>query len=227
MPMAGRGAARPSTLALEGTDDAALIAQQMVLDAGAQAARLRQRASVHTAAICETAEREAAMVCRQASLQAAAIREAAERDAEQLRATVMKLLAEPASQPEVMPVPMRAAEPATRLARRPQGPPRQLVAVRVAAAATAALSLFALAAGTTEVALHGFAFFVFRSAGTGETGSGGLQEDQGPGQPDAPRPTPSHFAAPQGTSAQRGRCEQRPVPQNGPKGSQGGFEHCR
>jgi hypothetical protein len=59
----------------------------------------------------------------------------------------------------------------------------------VAAAATAALLFFALTAATTEVALHGFAFFVFRSAGTGETPSTGLQENQGPGQPDAPRPT--------------------------------------
>jgi hypothetical protein len=36
------------------------------------------------------------------------------------------------------------------------------------------------------VALHGFRFFVFRSIGAGETGPNGLQEDQGPGQPDAP-----------------------------------------
>ena len=52
---------------------------------------------------------------------------------------------------------------------------------------TAAMVLFALTAGGAEVALHGFKFFVFRSAGTGETGrNGGLQENQGPGQPDAP-----------------------------------------
>jgi hypothetical protein len=51
---------------------------------------------------------------------------------------------------------------------------------------TAALVLFALTAGTTEVALHGLKFFVFRSAGTGETSGSGLQENQGPGQADAP-----------------------------------------
>jgi hypothetical protein len=52
---------------------------------------------------------------------------------------------------------------------------------------TAAMVLFALTAGGAEVALHGFKFFVFRSAGTGETGrNGGLQENQGPGQPGAP-----------------------------------------
>ncbi len=51
---------------------------------------------------------------------------------------------------------------------------------------TAAMILFALTAGATEVALHGFKFFVFRATGTGETGPNGLQENQGPGQPDAP-----------------------------------------
>jgi hypothetical protein len=130
------------------------------------------------------------LVWRQASLQAAAIREVSERDAEQLRATVMKLSAAPVlvvTEPAARPGTRPPARPATR----PQVPSRQVVAFRVAAAATAALVFFALVAGTTEVALHGFAFFVFRSAGTGETGPGGLQEDQGPGQPDAPKPTPS------------------------------------
>ena len=51
---------------------------------------------------------------------------------------------------------------------------------------TAALVVFALTAGATEVALHGFKFFAFRAAGTGETARTGLQENQGPGQPGAP-----------------------------------------
>jgi hypothetical protein len=205
MSLAGRSATRPSTLAPEDTDDAAWIAQRMVLEAGAQAARLRRQASAQAATICEAAERETEIVWQQASAQAAAIRQAAEREAAQLRAAVMKLSAGPlasidrdvaslqaarlAGQPGIR----RAAEPGARPARRPLGPPRQLVAIRVAAAATSALFLFALAAGTTEVALHGFAFFVFRSAGTGETSPHGLQEDQGPGQPDAPKPAPSHI----------------------------------
>jgi hypothetical protein len=50
---------------------------------------------------------------------------------------------------------------------------------------TAAMVVFALTAGASEVALHGFKFFVFRSTGTGETGPNGGQEDQGPGQPGA------------------------------------------
>jgi len=66
--------------------------------------------------------------------------------------------------------------------------------MRVAAIASSALLLLAAVAGATEIYLHGFAFFVFRSVGTGETGRGpgGLTESQGPGQPDAPKPTPSH-----------------------------------
>ena len=60
--------------------------------------------------------------------------------------------------------------------------------MRVMTAFTAAMVVFALTAGATEVALHGFKFFVFRAAGTGETSGSGLQENQGPGQPDAPAP---------------------------------------
>jgi hypothetical protein len=201
MLLAGRSATRPSTLAPQDRDDADWVARRMVLDAGAQAARLRRQASVRAASICDAAEREAEIVWRQTSVQAAAIREASEREAARLRATVMKLSAGPGELGGVVAPVARnvagsappAAKPAVRLvtrpARRPQGAPRQLVAARVAAAATAALLFFALTAATTEVALHGFAFFVFRSAGTGETPSTGLQENQGPGQPDAPRPT--------------------------------------
>jgi hypothetical protein len=234
MSLVGRSATRPSTLASEDRDDAVWIAQRMVLDAGAQAARLRRQSSVQAATICEAAEREAEMIWQQASVQAAAIREAAEREAAQLRATVMKLSAAPelayidgdvasreAARLAGKPGTRRAAEPGTRPARRPQGPPRQLVAIRVATVATAALLLFATTAGTTEFVLHGFAFFVFRSAGTGETGPNGLQEDQGPGQPDAPKPTPRPH---QGTAkpAERGHREHRLITQSGKKGSQGG-----
>ena len=48
------------------------------------------------------------------------------------------------------------------------------------------LVLFGVVAGTTEIFLHGYSFFVFRSAGTGATLGNGPKEDQGPGQPDAP-----------------------------------------
>jgi hypothetical protein len=204
MSLAGGSATRSSTLAPEEWDDAVWIAQRMVLDAGAQAARLRRQASVQAATICEAAERETELVWQQASAQAAAIREAAEREAAQLRAAVMKLSAGPlvnldgdvasqeaarlvgkpgtrtagklATKPAARLRTGREAEPVTRPARRPQGPPRQLVAVRVAAAATSALFLFAVATGATELGLHGFKFFVFRSGGTGETA--GSETDQ-------------------------------------------------
>jgi hypothetical protein len=90
--------------------------------------------------------------------------------------------AKPAARPKTGP----AATPGARPAARAKARPRQLAAIRVMAVFAAALFLFALITGSTEVALHGFRFFVFRSAGTGETPGSGLQENQGPGQPDAP-----------------------------------------
>jgi hypothetical protein len=68
-----------------------------------------------------------------------------------------------------------------------------VAAIRFAAIATSALFLVAVVTGATEIHLHGFDFFIFRATGTGETGPNGLKEDQGPGQPDAPKPTPSHI----------------------------------
>jgi hypothetical protein len=76
------------------------------------------------------------------------------------------------------------------------GKGRQAAAFKVAAIATSALFLVPVVAGITEIHLHGFDFFTFRAAGTGETAGSGLQEDQGPGQPDAPKPTPSTSTKP-------------------------------
>ena len=98
--------------------------------------------------------------------------------------------ARPAAAPRARPGGTPAARPGATPTARPAGKPnaksRQHAAVRVMSVFTAAMVLFALTAGGTEVALHGFKFFVFRSAGTGETSGSGLQENQGPGQPDAP-----------------------------------------
>jgi hypothetical protein len=80
-----------------------------------------------------------------------------------------------------------AAKPEAQPAQTPTARPRQYAAMRIVVAAVAALVLFAVMAGATELGLHGYPFFVFRSAGTGATPSGGLNEDQGPGQPHAPR----------------------------------------
>jgi len=53
-------------------------------------------------------------------------------------------------------------------------------------AAFVAVSVVGLVAGSSEVARHGLPFFVFRNAGAGAGNSANLDENQGPGQPDAP-----------------------------------------
>jgi hypothetical protein len=50
--------------------------------------------------------------------------------------------------------------------------------MRIAASVTAATFGFAVLTGATEVAMHGFKFFVFRQAGTGETGKPDTETDQ-------------------------------------------------
>jgi hypothetical protein len=96
----------------------------------------------------------------------------------------------PAAAPGQRPGSQPAARPETQPGARPAG--RQAAAMRKAVIAiTAAVSL-ALVGGGTQLALRGYQFFVFRSAGTGATDNNGLQENQGPGQPDAPR---AHVAA--------------------------------
>ena len=52
-------------------------------------------------------------------------------------------------------------------------------------AALVALTLAGVATGATELVLHGPAFFVFRANGAGASQTG-PEEDQGPGQPNAP-----------------------------------------
>jgi len=97
--------------------------------------------------------------------------------------------AQPTARPGTRPITRPTTRPKTQPATKRKGRTRQQVAFRVSAVAASALVAFSLVSGATEVAQHGFPFFVFRSAGTGETGPQGLAEDQGPGQPDAPKPT--------------------------------------
>jgi hypothetical protein len=89
----------------------------------------------------------------------------------------------PATKPVAAP---KTEEPAANPKSRPIAKGRQFAAMRLTVIAAGALLLFALISGTTEVALHGFSFFVFRSQGVGATPDSGLNEAQGPGQPDAP-----------------------------------------
>jgi len=68
-----------------------------------------------------------------------------------------------------------------------------VAAFRFFAVLTSVLFMAVVTAAVIEIHLHGFKFFVFRATGVGETSRNGLQENQGPGQPDAPKPTPSHI----------------------------------
>jgi len=62
---------------------------------------------------------------------------------------------------------------------------RQVSAARKVTAALVALTVAGVATGATELVLHGPAFFVFRANGAGASQTG-PEEDQGPGQPNAP-----------------------------------------
>jgi hypothetical protein len=186
-----------------------------VLEAGAQAARLRRLASAQTATICETAEREAEIVWRQASAQATAIREAAEREAAELRAAVMKLSAGPSelvyADGDVASMVKQISRPDDGPAATPQWRPaakpgalgkantrgRQVRAMRRVAAAFLVLSLAGVTNGAVELKLHGLSFFLFRNAAAGAGNSSNLNENQGPGLPDAPKP--HHQAVTPGT----------------------------
>jgi hypothetical protein len=173
-------------------DAAARIAQRIVLDAGAQAARLKLEASAQTATIRESAEREAELVWRQASAQAAAIREAAEREAAELRAAVTKLSAGPGESVHAddRPAATSPRRPAAKsgVGGRSDTKGRQVRAMRKVVTAFVVLSLAGGATGAVEAELHGLSFFLFRNAGAGAGNSRGLNENQGPGQPDAPKP---------------------------------------
>ena len=109
--------------------------------------------------------------------------------------------AEPASRPrrEATENLTRPARPATRPRARPGISPRrtpnarpgatpksrQVRAWRKMAATVVVLFLVGLTGAATEIGLHGFSFFIFRSAGAGATSGNGVPENQGPGQPGA------------------------------------------
>jgi hypothetical protein len=113
----------------------------------------------------------AAEICQQAPAVGAAPRQAFERDATELR-----------------PALTRPAKPAAR----PVGPPRQVRAVRLIVLAMTVPILFGLITAGGELALHGYGFFVFRSAGTGAT-------QQGPSGPAPSQPPAAHH--PHGTGS--------------------------
>lgn len=90
----------------------------------------------------------------------------------------------PAARPGTRPGISPRRTPPARPAAKPQG--RQVRAWHKMIAAMVVLFLVGIASAATEVGLHGFSFFAFRNAGAGAGNSRNLNEDQGPGQPDAP-----------------------------------------
>jgi hypothetical protein len=109
----------------------------------------------------------------------------------------------PPAKPAGKPSGKRGARPASKPAGKPgtTGKPgtsakgRQISAMHKMVAAFAAVFVVGVVAGSTEVALHGMPFFVFRANGAGASLTG-LKENQGPGQPDAPG---AHHRAPAAT----------------------------
>jgi hypothetical protein len=104
--------------------------------------------------------------------------------------------APPAARPAPGPATRSATTPATKPGVSPrrsksetqaagQTKNRQVSAARKMTAALVALTLAGVATGATELVLHGPAFFVFRANGSGASQTG-PEEDQGPGQPNAP-----------------------------------------
>lgn len=195
--------------------DALKLASRVLAEASEQASYVTLRARDEADGVRAAALQEAIEIKQLATDLAAAIIAEAERDAAQTRAAVMTMSAElgqvaayvtenlfsparpavqpqprPASQPALKP----AGQPATKRPLKPESEPakpavpRQYGAMRVLAGVVVAMLVLAVTAGATEVGLHGFRFFVFRAAGTGATPSGGLKEDQGPGQRHAPKP---------------------------------------
>ena len=111
-----------------------------------------------------------------------------------------RLATKPAPKPAARPAPKPATRSATAPATKPGVSPRrikpdtqaagqtknrQVSAARKVTAALVALTLAGVATGATELVLHGPAFFVFRANGAGASQTG-PEEDQGPGQPNAP-----------------------------------------
>jgi hypothetical protein len=189
------------------------LATWIISEANQQATEIRHEARDDAATARADAKQEADRLVRQAADQAAATLAAAELQAAKIRAEILKLSAElggvattftegllspakPAARPAPKPPTRSAAAPATKPGVSPrrikpdtqaasQTKNRQVSAARKATAALVALTLAGVATGATELVLHGPAFFVFRANGAGASQTG-LEEDQGPGQPNAP-----------------------------------------
>ena len=187
-----------AALQQQATDQAAATRQAAEAEAAEirqQAAALQQQATDQAAATRQAAEREAAeMRAATQSMSGELHRVAAyvtqnlatpDASAALLAPAPAALPAEPATRPArpaARPTTKPAARPTTKPAARPTTKPaarpktkaagRQAKIMRRMAFAIAAVSVIGAISGTTELALHGFPFFILRAngAGAGETG---------------------------------------------------------
>jgi hypothetical protein len=118
----------------------------------------------------------------------------------------------PAARPGAKPSAGPEAEPAARPGAKPTG--RQIKSLRKMVIALVAVFLVGAVSGTTEIALHGFSFFLFRNTGAGAGNSRNLDENQGPGQQDAPG---AHHKAHVGTESKTGSKTSKPGSKTGSK----------
>jgi hypothetical protein len=195
----------PSQALVPRNADSVRLAERMLAEADQQATR-----------IITTAEQTAAEIGQSAAEQAAAALAVAEQEAARLRASLAEMTAELGRAAEsVMAVPaasVTATAPGVRPASRPRrdstarpaGKPgvsprrmpkpkpaatsksRQISAWHRMIAALVVLSVIGAASAATEIGLHGLSFFVFRNAGAGAGNARNFEENQGPGQADAP-----------------------------------------
>jgi hypothetical protein len=225
-------------------------AEAMPIREGAEreAAEIKELAAAQAAAIREAAEREAAELRAHLLAMSAELARVAAYVTENLASppqpgvrTISVPVLEPTAEPQAVPAaepagrpaarpataprPRPATRPGTRPAAKPTAKPktRQYKAIRRISVAAAALVLFVSVAGATEIGLHGFKFFVFRSQGTGATNGNGLEENQGPGQPDAPgthHPKAAHHATGQ-KARSHGKAQHGAKAKHGAKAHQG------
>jgi hypothetical protein len=182
-------------------EESVRLANRILADADHQAAEITQQAAYQAAAVREAAERDAAEL--QATLMEMSVElgRVAAYVTGILQSTAMPATA-PAAWPGTSPAPRPATKPATRPAKpttlpgepptRPAEPPakpaarsRQFRAARLPVLAMAVAIVFGLLAATTELAVRGYGFFVFRSPGTGAT-------QQGPPGPPPSQPPAAH-----------------------------------
>jgi hypothetical protein len=154
-----------------------------------EATEIKRQAAAQAAAIREAAEREAAELRAHLLEMSAELGRVAAYVTESLTSPprptttpagrpVLRPVAEPAATPATAEPAVRpAAKPADRPSTKPADRPRQFFAVRKVAIGATMLTIFAVATGVTEMAQHGFKFFVFRPGGTGST-PGSVVNDQ-------------------------------------------------